>query len=344
MRQHNILVACHDIVLSGGLLRFDRLGATLAQDGHKLSYAVLAAEPRPARTTQLDVYTFAQAARMSWSAVMVPGAGFPDATIEAFAALRAPNFGRRIQHVLNDRSFAARFKAVNAALLPDVVLFNNRDWLPGTFTDLHAQHFHVLLGAVDVDLFRAEPRMHPLQPSAWTIGGLAGKNPQPLVAALRQLPSHCKLHLFGPDPFGLRAAHADLVAAGRMVLTGPLDDAGLARFYRTVDCVVATERYAGWANLAAEAMASGVPVACTAAGTAAFATHERSVLRLDAPEVSAIAAAVMRLHDDAALGARLAREARRVIETFSWRDYAREFLNLIDAGDGGHCAQSRRLG
>lgn len=344
-RAQRILVACHDIVTSGGLLRFERLGRVLGRDGHEVAFLRLAEASAPEWRSALPVLDLAGARAAEWDAVMVPGAGFPEETIRRFAELRAPNFGLRVQHVLNDRTLRERFLAVNASLAPDVVVFNNLDWPVGTFTDFQAKRFHVLPGGIDVETFRPPAyRSHPLRPGEWIVGAQASKNPGPLIEALDHLPPDVRLHLFGPDRLGLADRHAGRIAAGRVRLAGALDEAGLRAFYHGVDCVVMSERHAGWANLAAEAMACGTPVVCTPHGTAAFARHEQTALVIDEPLAAPVAAAIGRLRDDPGLCRRLAENARDTICAWSWERYARELLRLLVRDDTEHYVHAPELG
>jgi glycosyltransferase involved in cell wall biosynthesis len=343
-RPLRLLVACENIVRNGGLLRFDRIARAIAPLGHTLAFLPLAGTREDERATDVRVVSWDDAASATWDAVMVPGAGFSDATIARFAALRAPNFGVRVQHVLNDRTLRERFRRVNDAFAPDVVVFNNRDWPIGTFTEFQAKRFHVLEGAVDIETFRPRAyRTHPLRAGEWIVGGQAAKNPAPLVAALASLPESVKLRLYGRDKAGLATTHADLVASGRLQLVGPQDESALRAFYADVDCVVSSEAHAGWANLAAEAMACGVPVVCTRHGTAAFARDGENALVV-APEADAIARAIERLRGDAALCRNLAEHAREAIGTFTWERYSRSLLSLLARDETAHYVHAPEFG
>jgi SAM-dependent methyltransferase len=152
-----------------------------------------------------------------------------------------------------------------------------------------------------------------------------------------------KLRLYGPDKAGLATSHADLVASGRLELAGSKDEDELRAFYDGVDCVESSEAHAGWANLAAEAMASGVPVVCTRHGTAAFARDGETALVVE-PEGAAIARAIARLRDDAALCRDLAERARDAISLFSWDRYSRELLSLIGRDETSHYLHAPELG
>ena len=325
-----VLVPCHNIVLSGGLLRFDRVGKVLRDWGHEVVFVPMAQPPEQQWQIDSPVLSLDLACDRRWDVVMVPGAGFPDETISKFAVFRDRKFGTRVQHVLNDQTRHQDFILVNRTLAPDIVIFNNRDWAAGSFTDFDADRFHVLLGGVDASVFHPTPyRTHPLMPGRWVVGGSASKHPEPLVQALAVLPGDVVARLYGYDVHGLAAKHPDLLASGRLELTGPLRGDALSRFYRNVDCIAMTETHAGWSNLVAEAMASGVPVVCTPKGTAAIACHEETALVVNSPTPDALAAALLRLRGDAALCRRLTEGARASITNHSWDTYARELLKLV---------------
>lgn len=262
---------------------------------------------------------------------MIPGAGFPVETIEKFSVLCSDNFGVRVQHILNDQSRRDSFLQVNRSFKPHIVVFNNLHWPAGSFTDFMADRFHVLLGGVDSSVFSPIPyRSHPLSKDKWIIGGQARKNPVPIIESLQFLPSSVSLRFFGNDSFSLSQKYKTLVEDGRLVLLGPVrSDQELLDFYHSVDCIVMTETFAGWANLVAEAMASGVPVVCTPHGTSAFAFNHKTALIVENPSPELIANEILRLIDDPILCANLTKEARKVVEGFSWYSYVKDLLKII---------------
>src|SRR5208282_3544546 len=339
-----ILVACHDIILSGGLLQFDRVAAVLRGWGHDLSFVTLADTPRFHRPTDVPVLSFEEASQIPWDAVMVPGAGFPEETIARFSTFRHERFGVRVQHILNDQQKRALFKAVNESFAPQIVIFNNDHWPAGSFTEFSADRFHVLVGAVDIAQFRPKPR-RARSAHRWIVGGLANKNPGPLIEALNHLGPEVSIRLYGIGEMGLAERHTDLVESGRLQLMGPLfGEENLARFYHGVDCVVATEIMAGWVNLAAEAMASGVPVICTRIGTIAFAHHEKTALLVDCPSPVNLAAGIRRLQADPVLCANLCGRGREVIECYSWDAYTKCLLSIIHRDGRSHNSCAPDLG
>lgn len=346
MTPQRIVVACDHPVTSGGLLRFARVGAVLRDWGHTICLLPLGDRKLwPDVWNGLHVLSLAQAEAQNWDAVMVPGAGFSDAVIEDFDVLRQPGFGLRVQHILNDQTRRNRFEKVNSAFAPQLVIFNNTAWPVGSFTSLQADRFHILQGAVDTLALRPPAyRSHPLTAGRWVVGGLANKNPQPLLDALPKLPDDVIVRLYGEDRQGLATSHAALVAAGQLELVGPLTEAELPAFYRSVDCVVMTETFAGWSNLVAEAMASALPVVCTHHGTGLLACNGETALVLDEPTPAALAAGISRLCADPALCGQLAEAARNKAETLSWTAYANSLLRLLPHDDRKHYAWAPKLG
>lgn len=334
-RSMRILVACDIPVLSGGFMRFERVGTVLVNWGHTFAFVALSKEFIHQRTSRMGhrVLTFKEADAETWDAVMVPGAGFPDDTIARLSEFRAERFGVRIQHILNDQSRRDTFLDVNRSFDPQVVIFNNHAWPAGSYTDFRGDRFHVLLGAVDPVLFRPPAyRCHPVTKGGegrWIIGGQAGKNPEPLIAALRLMPDTVSVVLFGDAPPEIELQHGDLLEVGRLKLIGPLCEGAMANFYRQVDCIVMTETAAGWANIVAEALASGTPAVCTRVGTTAFARDGETVLIVDPPEPQAILEAVRRLQENPALCNRLAEAGRSAVMDLNWERYARQLLVLL---------------
>jgi hypothetical protein len=158
---------------------------------------------------------------------------------------------------------------------------------------------------------------------------LANKNPNLLISALKQMAPGAVLRLFGRDPTDLKKRYGELIAKGQLELAGLLFEADLQHYYETVDCVAMAETAAGWSNLVAEAMAAGVPVVCTRHGTTAIARDGKNALLVEPNDPAHLATQLQKLRDDLELCRRLAIEARKTIEPFSWDAYARQLLMLI---------------
>jgi hypothetical protein len=101
------------------------------------------------------------------------------------------------------------------------VVFNNRHWRPGDFTDFQAEAFYFLEGAVDVESLAPDPQRYYQSHSApFVVGGLANKNVKPLIEAAR---------ICGEG-----------VDDGRLRLSGVPSECELPKFYANLDCVAAT--------------------------------------------------------------------------------------------------------
>jgi 2-polyprenyl-3-methyl-5-hydroxy-6-metoxy-1,4-benzoquinol methylase len=196
---------------------------------------------------------------------------------------------------------------------------------------------------VDLQTFAPDPHRSPAPGARFLVGGLAHKNPMPLIEAVRDIGVEAELRLYGP-PGDLPSAAVDLIESGRLRLLGPLSESQLPGFYRDLDCVVHTRTHAGWANLAAEAMACGVPVVCSPHGTLAFAEHEETALVIQEPSAGAIGAAIDRLRRDPRLARRLSHNARERISRFSWERYTAELLRLMEPDGRVHYTWAPELG
>lgn len=94
--------------------------------------------------------------------------------------------------------------------------------------------------------------------------------------------------------------------------------------FARADCFVSAEnpRYSGWNNTVAEAMASGLPVVSTSAGTADLLLDGHTGLLVKRRK-GAIAKAILQLKDDGELRRRLGTSARDHVARFDWMQLAR---------------------
>jgi glycosyltransferase involved in cell wall biosynthesis len=146
------------------------------------------------------------------------------------------------------------------------------------------------------------------------------------------------LVLVGGGPIRARA-----VATGAAMPVGELDPPTLRNFYAGSDVVVipsvpTRDFREPWGLVANEAFNQGVPVIATdAVGAAAggLVAHERTGLVVPAGDADALARALRRLRDDAALRARLGaagREAVRAYDHAAWADGMARALAAAGAG------------
>jgi len=341
-----ILVACRDLVMAGGLLRFERFGRIARARGHELAFLPFSEQNAAARVVEFPVLGWQDALSSEWDVTMIPGAGFPSETIEKFSQLTLPQFGLRMQHVLGDQTRKQAFIRVNQAFKPQVVVFNNQEWPPPSYREeLQANRYHVIEGGVDVVAFAPHRRCDPsVSTVPFIIGGLARSNAASMIDAVRELGGGVELRLLG-DPGDLSQTAADLVRSGVLKLVGQMSEQDLPTYYGDLDCVVHTETSSGWASFAAEAMASGVPLICTRHGTKAFAVHGETALVLDEPAPEEIRSSIQQLQRSESLRDRLSKNGRQRINRFSWESYATSLLNLMDVVDSSvHYSWAPELG
>jgi glycosyltransferase involved in cell wall biosynthesis len=115
--------------------------------------------------------------------------------------------------------------------------------------------------------------------------------------------------------------------------------AELGRAYHDVDVCLVTSRQEGGPKAALEAMASGVPLVSTRVGQAAELVRDgENGLLADVDDVDALAAAVVRVRDDAALRARLRTEGRATAEAHAEERLDPLWARLLE-GFVGHAAR-----
>lgn len=158
-----------------------------------------------------------------------------------------------------------------------------------------------------------------------------------LDAFARLPPDAATLHLAGDDhaepayAARLRARLAQADLAGRVVVHGPLARGAVAALYAAADAFVLPSLKEPYGTVYGEAMAAGLPVVGWRAGNLPYlADDDREGLLASPGDVTALAAALARLADDAALRQRLGDAARqRALTRPIWAESATRFFNAI---------------
>ncbi len=98
------------------------------------------------------------------------------------------------------------------------------------------------------------------------------------------------------------------------------------KYVARADVFALTSRYEGFGNVLVEAMACGVPVVATSsAGTREIVSADEDGLLVERHEPAAVAAALDRLLNDAALRQRMSQTARRHAQRYSAQAIALEY-------------------
>jgi colanic acid/amylovoran biosynthesis glycosyltransferase len=162
-----------------------------------------------------------------------------------------------------------------------------------------------------------------------------------LFEALASLtPRHPDLHLTlvgdGPEEAALKARAAALGIAGQVTFAGRLHEAATLAAIADSDMLVLPSFMEGLPIVLMEAMALGVPViASRVAGIPELVIEGETGLLFDPANWGALATAIARLAEDAALGNRLAEAARsKVAADFSYPKAAVPLAVMFQYGDG----------
>jgi glycosyltransferase involved in cell wall biosynthesis len=191
-----------------------------------------------------------------------------------------------------------------------------------------ARTVHIAPQAVD-NAFWAAPAEAPQRSSALFVGRPApAKGAHVLLEAWRAAGVDGELVLVGAG---------DTPAAPRTRAVGPLDPGALRNFYAGTDVLVmpslATRSFREpWGLVANEAMNQRCAIIATdAVGAAAggLVRHERNGLIVPAGDAQALAAALRRLHEDAALREQLAANGARDVAAFTFDAWASGFEQAL---------------
>jgi len=120
--------------------------------------------------------------------------------------------------------------------------------------------------------------------------------------------------------------------ADRVAFRGPIDRDAVPALLRSASAVVCAPWYEPFGIVPLEAMASGVPIVGAAVGGLLDSVVDGETGLLVPPrDVDALAAALVRLLGDPALGARLGLQGRvRAVERYSWNTVAADTLAVYE--------------
>lgn len=144
----------------------------------------------------------------------------------------------------------------------------------------------------------------------------------------------------GPQREALERLGEELGVASIVRFIGNVEPQIMAALYGSADLMLNASRVDNMPNAMLEAMASGVPIVSTDAGGIPFVVeHERTALLVAPGEPAAMAAAALRVLDDAQLARRLRRNGLEAVRQYTW-DGVRPGLYAVYAA----CAGRRVVG
>lgn len=124
----------------------------------------------------------------------------------------------------------------------------------------------------------------------------------------------------GPLAESLRTLAKTLGLADTIQFSGRLDRDAMAQAYREADIAINPSLVDNMPNSILEAMASGIPVVSTNVGGVPFIVHDQDTALLVPPKSpDAMADAILRLMDDAALSERLINNGLAEVQKYTWQ-------------------------
>ena len=195
----------------------------------------------------------------------------------------------------------------------------------------------IVPNAVDLDAFGAIERT-PAPPGTFRVGFVGRLDPvkrvRDLIAAVATLADDVRLDVYGDgaERGALELLAARLGIADRTTFHGSIADPRVA--YARMDALVLPSEAEGFGLVLIEAMAAGVPVVGTDVdGIHDVVSRDRTGLLVEPGSPAAIAEAIERLRDDAALRRNLAEAARYdVAQRFGWPSVLAKYRALLQLG------------
>lgn len=138
--------------------------------------------------------------------------------------------------------------------------------------------------------------------------------------------------LSGPGPQAEEVAR-QLGLESRLIRLGGLSETQVVSLYNAVDCLLFPSIYEGFGWPPLEAMACGVPVACSNAASIPEVVGSAAMIS-EPMDVDALANAVDSLIVDSALRREMSARGRERIGTFTWEACAKQVLQVYEAISG----------
>jgi glycosyltransferase involved in cell wall biosynthesis len=160
------------------------------------------------------------------------------------------------------------------------------------------------------------------------------KNLERLVHAFRRIPNRRNFQLVLGGRVGRRhqafyASIADLVATDEVILSGEIPEPDLPLLYAGAELFVFPSEYEGFGLPPLEAMATGVPVACSGATSLPEVVGDAAAL-FDPGSAGEMAAAMNRVLSSKQLASELREKGFERIRRFSWASAAQQIMHIYE--------------
>jgi glycosyltransferase involved in cell wall biosynthesis len=221
----------------------------------------------------------------------------------------------------------------------------NCTWLAETVRERHGGEAEVCVNALDHELYFPDGRREdgPFTVASYSGRGAALKGFRDAAHAMRLVRERLgdvRWRVFGEDaelpPDNDLAPYESI---------GVVDAPALRRLFSEADLALCPAWHDAFPMYPMEAMACGCAVVTTGIGVEDYAAHERNALVVPVREPRAMADAVVRLHDDRALRARLVDRALLDVKRFTWTRSLERMEELLErfAGEAAADAPSPTL-
>jgi glycosyltransferase involved in cell wall biosynthesis len=201
------------------------------------------------------------------------------------------------------------------------------------FTDIEKGRLHVVHNGVDHDRFYPLPKKRHGKVRIGYLGGLDGrKNVRLLVESFRKISADrddVELHVGGK---GKSLDEFRSMKIPNAHFHGFVPDGRVNEFYNSLDVFVFPSLAEGFGNMAAEAMACGVPVVAVNRTSLPEVVGDAGILV--EPDAGSMAAALNRLADSERLRLSLSRKSVKQAGTFTWERCAKETLKVYEGVTG----------
>lgn len=194
----------------------------------------------------------------------------------------------------------------------------------------------VVPNVIDLELFR--PSDECARPEGFTL--VITRNLEPIYGietalravdiVRREVPDvRLKVAGSGPQRAELEALIAALDLGGHVELLGRLERDAVLALYQGADAMLNPTRVDNMPNSVLEALACGLPVISTNVGGVPYIVeHGQTALLVEPDDPRGMAAAILTLYRDSALGEGLRERGMREVARYSWREVGPLWLNL----------------